>query len=130
MTKIGTIASFLPQETYVLLIMLAGFAIMLGFKRVAATLGIVVACGIFLPVIIEPLLDMMPLWLLILVGIFTGIAMLRFISELTIGKTGTDHAVGILAADGVKAGLKALFWPIAWLLWLLRFIFRHLLRER
>lgn len=122
MTKIGTIASFLPQEFYVLLIMLAGFAIMLGFKRVAATLGIVVACGIFLPVIIEPLLDMMPLWLLIVVGIYTGLVMLRFISELLIGKHSTDHAVGILAADAVKAGLRAFFWPI---LWLLRLIFRR-----
>jgi len=122
MTKIGTIASFLPPETFVLLIMLAGFAIMLGFKRVAAMLGIVVACGIFLPVIIEPLLDMMPLWLLILVGIYTGLAMLRFISELLLGKNSTDHAVGILAADTVKTGLRAFIWPVVWLL---RFIFRR-----
>lgn len=122
MTKIGTIASFLPPETYVILIMLAGIALMLGAKRVAATLGIIVACGIFLPVIIEPFLNLMPLWLLILVGIVAGLAMLRAISEVLIGEHSTDHAVGILAADGVKAVLKALFWP---LVWLVRVIFRR-----
>lgn len=122
MTKIGTIASFLPPETYVILIILAGIAIMLGAKRVAATLGIIVACGIFLPVIIEPFLNLMPLWLLILVGVLVGLAMLRAISEVLIGKNSTDHAVGILVADGVKAGLKMIFWPVVWLL---RAIFRR-----
>lgn len=122
MTKIGTIASFLPPETYVILIMLAGIAMMLGAKRIAATLGIVVACGIFLPVLIEPLLDLMPLWLLILVGIVAGLAMLRAISEVLIGKNSTDHAVGTLAADGVKAGLKMIFLPVVWLV---RAIFRR-----
>lgn len=122
MTKIGAIASFLPPETYVILIMLAGIAVMLGAKRVAATLGIIVACGIFLPVIIEPFLDLMPLWLLILVGVLAGLAMLRVISEVFIGKNSTDHAVGILAADGVKAGFRMIFWPVVWLV---RVIFRR-----
>lgn len=122
MTKIGTIASFLPPETYVILILLAGFAIMLGAKRIAVTLGIIVACGIFLPVIIEPFLDLMPLWLLILVGIVAGLAMLRALFEVLIGKNSTDHTVGILAADFVKAVFRALFWPITWLI---RAIFRR-----
>ena len=118
----GTIASFLPPETYVVLIMLAGIALMLGAKRVAAMLGIVVACGIFLPVLIEPFLNLMPLWLLILVGIVAGLAMLRVISGVLIGERSTDHMVGALAAGSVKAGLKALIWPIVWLV---RAIFRR-----
>jgi len=122
MNKIGTIASFLPPEAYVILIILAGFAIMLGAKRIAVTLGIVVACGIFLPVIIEPFLDLMPLWLLILVGILAGLAMLRALFEVLIGKSSTDDAVGILVADFVKALFRALFWPITWLI---RAIFRR-----
>lgn len=122
MTRIGTIASLFPPETYVILLMLAGIALMLGAKRVAATLGILVACGIFLPVITAPFLNLMPSWLLILVGIVAGLAMLRVISEVLFGKSSTDHAVGSLLADGVKAGLKIIFWPVVWLV---RAIFRR-----
>lgn len=122
MTKFGSIVSLLPPETYVILIMLAGIALMLGARRVAAAIGIAVACGIFLPVIIEPFLNLMPLWLLILGGIVVGLAMLRAISSVLIGERSTDHMVGALAADGVKAVLRALFWP---LVWLIRTIFRR-----
>lgn len=122
MTKISTIASLFPPETYVILLMLAGIALMLGAKRVAATLGIIVACGIFLPVITAPFLNLMPLWLLILVGIVSGLVMLRVISEMLIGERSTDSMVGALATDAVRAGLKALFWPIVWLV---RAIFRR-----
>lgn len=116
MNKIGTITMFLPPETYILLVVAAGFALILGARRIAAFLLVMVVASIFLPVVIEPLLDAMPLWLLLIVGILAGLAMLRGIMELLVGKASTDHVVGELIADSIKWSLMLPFRLIGWVL--------------
>ena len=54
---------------------------------------------------------------------FFALGMLRALFEMAIGKHSTDHMVGILAADVVRATLLAPFRVIGWLA-------RLLLRQR
>lgn len=115
MNRIATVSGFLPPEAFLLLLVAAGIALVLGARRLAAVLVATIAAGIFLPPIVDPILDSLPLWLLVVVGLVGGLLMLRAISEFVIGKESTDNAVGTLAADAFK-GLIAL--PFRLLRWI------------
>lgn len=120
MNLLGTLASFLPPQTFVILLVAAGVALIVGARRVAAMLAMVVGAGIFLPVVLEPVLDSLPLWLLILGSLLAGMVMLRAICDAMIGKNATDHAVGSLVAHAVRAILTL---PLRILAWCLRAMF-------
>lgn len=120
MNLVGMVLSFLPPETFLILLAAAGIALIVGAKGVATMLVMVVAAGIFLPVVIGPFLDSLPLWLLILGGLIAGMAILRAMSGAIIGKKATEHAVGSLAASAVMALLTL---PLRIIVWCVRTLF-------
>ncbi len=97
-----SLISLVPSEMYVLLIAVAGLLIVIGAKKFAGTIVLVVLAGIFLPVIAGPIFDAMPAWMLILVIGVMATSLLRQIISLVIGKRATDEMVGILVADLVR----------------------------
>ena len=113
----------IPQELVVFMIVGAGLAMIVGARRLAAGLLGAAMAIIFLPVLLAPLFDALPGWLLWGLIIFFSLALLRALFELTIGKNSTDHMVGILAADVVRTMLLAPFRLLGWAL-------RALLRQR
>ena len=114
---------FMPTELVVFMIIGAGLAMIVGARSLAATLLGIAMAIIFLPVLLGPLFDALPGWLLVVLLFFFALAMLRALFEITIGKNSTDHMVGILAADVVRVALLAPFRLIGWVL-------RTLLRRR
>ena len=115
MNRFTTIVSLIPPQLFVFLLVGAGIALIVGAKRLATILVITVIAGAFLPVILEPILASLPFLLLLLVGAFAVFAILRAIMEMTIGKKSTDHAVGALAADGLKNLIALPFRIIRWI---------------
>lgn len=95
--------SLLPPEMYVLLIAAAGLLLVVGAKKLAGMIVLMVLAGISLPIIAEPLFDALPAWMLFLVIGVMILSLLRQISSLAIGRHATDEMVGSLAADCVRA---------------------------
>ena len=85
-----------------------------GARSLAATLLGTAMAIIFLPVLLAPLFDALPGWLLVVLLVFFALGMLRALFEMTIGKHSTDHMVGTLAADVVRTALLAPLRAIAW----------------
>lgn len=110
---------FVPQELVVFMIVGAGLAMIVGARRFAAGLLGAAFAIIFLPVLLAPLFDVLPGWLLIAFFVLFGLGMLRGLFELVIGKHSTDHMVGILAADVVRSMFLAPFRMIGWIVRLL-----------
>ena len=115
MNRFTTIAGLVPPQLFLFLLLGAGLALIVGAKRLAVILVVTVIACVFLPVILEPILASLPFWLLLLVGAFAVFAILRAIMEMTIGKKSTDHAVGALAADGLKNLIALPFRIIRWI---------------
>ena len=114
---------FMPPELVVFMIIGAGLAMIVGARSLAASLLGVAMAIIFLPVLLAPLFDVLPGWLLVGLLVFFALGLLRALFEMTLGKHSTDHMVGILAADAVRATLLAPFRLVGWVL-------RALLRRR
>ena len=115
MNRFTTIAGLVPPQLFLFLLVGAGLALIVGAKRVASLLVVTVIAGVFLPVILEPILSILPLWLLIVVGVFAGFAVLRVLMGIFIGKKSTDYAVGALAGDGLKSIVTLPFRIIRWI---------------
>lgn len=99
------LASFLPLEFMPLLLMAAGFAVMFGAKKLAAGLAIVVLMAYFLPPIIGPIIDQIPLWALLAIGAFIVMGMFRQLITMLLG----PEAWGILVTDTIKFCLRLVF---------------------
>ena len=100
---------FVPPELAALLIAGAGLAMILGARALAGSLFGVAMALVFLPVLLAPLFDALPAWLLIGLLVFFSLGLLRAMSNLLIGKNSTDHMVGILAADAARFAVLAPF---------------------
>jgi hypothetical protein len=112
---------FMPPELVIFMIVGAGMAMIVGARRLAATLMGVALAIIVLPVLLAPLFDALPGWLLVTLLVVLVLGMLRGLFELTLGKHSTDHMVGILAADVVRAVILAPFRLVGRLTrWMLR----------
>jgi hypothetical protein len=114
MNRFTTIVGLVPPQLFVFLLVGAGIALIVGAKRVATILVVTVTAVVFLPVILEPILASLPFWLLLVVGALAGFTILRAIMQMAIGKKSTDHAVGTLAADGLKGMVAVPFRIIKW----------------
>ena len=114
---------FIPQELVVFMFVGAGLAMIVGARRIASGLLLAAMAVIFLPVLLAPLFDALPGWLLWGLLVVFGLSLLPGLFVVVIGKNSTDHMVGILAADVVRATLLAPFRFIGWLA-------RRLLRQR
>ncbi len=114
MSSISLLA-FLPIEFLPLILMGGGFALIFGAKTVAKSLFVLTAAMIFLPMILEPLLMLLPEWVLWLLIGFVWLSVFGSISALILGKGSSDAMVGILASDFVKWLLFAPFRAIGWI---------------
>lgn len=113
---------FMPPELAVLMFIGTGFAMLVGARKLAAGLFGATLAVIFLPILLVPLFDQLPSWLLWSLLIFFGLCLLRSLFELVLGKRATDHMVGILAADVVRVVLLS---PFRLLGWFTRVLWRH-----
>ncbi len=114
---------FMPPEFAALLIMGAGLAMIVGARALASTLFISALALVFLPVLLAPLFDALPLWLLLALMVVFGLGLMRAVFNLLIGRQSTDHMVGILAADVVRIAFLSPFRLLGW-------IFRTFRRQR
>ena len=102
-----SLVAFLPVELLPLLISAGGLLFIIGARRLAGAVIVLAIAIAVLPVVLAPMFDLMPAWLLVLVmvvlilGMILGI--LRWLSSLLIGRRATDHMIGALAADLVRA---------------------------
>lgn len=93
----------------------AGMAMIAGARRLAVGLLLAGAGLLILPVVLEPVFGTLPVWLLAgLLGVF-ALTIARALFVLLIGERATEHMVGILAADVVRAGILAPFRMMGWL---------------
>jgi hypothetical protein len=106
-----TLWLWLPDEAMVLVIAGIGLALMFGFIRGRAAMGLlgtvilVLLAGPF----IDALLDTLPGWMLLLLLLWVGVALFRWVLSLILGARAADEAVGSLAADVIRAGFRLLF---------------------
>lgn len=106
---------FMPQELVLFMFVGAGLAMIVGARRIASGLLAAALAVIFLPALLAPLFDALPGWLLWALLVVFCLSLLRGLFVIAIGKNSTDHMVGILAADVVRATLLAPFRLIGWL---------------
>lgn len=118
----GALSLFFPDELLLPLLMVAGICLILGMKRMAGSIVVFVMAMALLPPFITPLveglIDVMPLWAVILAGGFLCLALFRSAAALILGRDAANDMIGILAADLVK-GL--LFFPVRVVRFITRF---------
>ena len=112
----------MPSEFAVLVIVAAGLAMTVGARRVATGLFGGAMAIIFLPVLLEPLFDALPGGLMVGLLVVFGLGLVRTLFELVIGKNSTDHMVDSLAAQVVRAMLRA---PLRMVGWIVRLMLRR-----
>jgi hypothetical protein len=102
----NALSLFFPNELLLPLLMVTGICLILGMKRMAGSIfAFVMAMAILPPFImplVEKLIDVMPLWAVIMGGGFMCLALFRAAAALVLGRDAANHMTGILAADIVK----------------------------
>ena len=54
------LVAFIPSDLFLVLLVGAGFAFIVGAKRLAGTAVVIVLAAIILPIVLEPLFDQLP----------------------------------------------------------------------
>ncbi len=101
---------FIPDELLVLVLMGAGLAWIIGARRVALSLVGLVAMGVVLPPILEPMIQAMPVWVL-WIGLayllflipFIGVVIFQALVSPVLGRRTAQEMGGHLAADVARA---------------------------
>jgi hypothetical protein len=107
---------FIPPEFAVLMIVGAGLAMIVGARALAGGLLVGALALVFLPVILAPIFELLPAWVLLGLLVCFGFGIARALLELAIGKRAAEHTVGILAADVIRYSVVAPFRLLGWLL--------------
>lgn len=104
---------FLPDEALVLVIVVAGLGLITGLIPRGIAFGLVGAVVLFalLSPFVPVLLEALPLWLVVLLLLFLGLAFCRAVLNALIGPRAAAHTVGILVADVIRFFFRLLFWP-------------------
>lgn len=97
------LGAFLPDQFLPLVLIIAGICLVLGLKRLATSLFILVLAMTFLPTLIAPVLDALPWQLLLLVGVLLCLSILGEFTAIFIGRGAANTMVGSLAAGFVRA---------------------------
>lgn len=113
---------FIPQELVLFLFLGAGFATMVGAKRIAMGLLGAAMAVIFLPVLLAPIFNALPGWLLSVVLIVSGLMLLCALFRMAFGKQTTDCFVGTLLVDMLRFLLLA---PLGMIILAVRALFRR-----
>ena len=108
----------LPVELVMPLVVAAGLALIVGARAFAGGLLTLAAAMVILPVLLAPLFDALPEWVLWAVVFITsvgiGLMLLRATSIAMIGRGATDGLVGILAANFVQSSLRGAVRLMGW----------------
>ncbi len=112
----------IPDEALILVFVAAGLALTLGLVGLRTALGVLAVVLLLLSLgpFIEALIGALPLWLVLLLGLWVLLATGRALLALFIGRRAADEAVGSLAADTIKFFFKLCFLPFRILWWCVR----------
>ena len=105
---------FVSEDTLPLVIVVIGFGLMTGLlsRRTAfRTLGSVILLVLMLP-FIPLLLEMLPLWLLVVLALFVAMSFLQAILSAAFGSGAANEAIGTLLADVIRFAVRMLFVPV------------------
>lgn len=103
---INSILLLLPSETWMLLLLAAGFMMIFGFRKAALSLvGSVLLLAFFSP-FIDALFDLLPTWILVVLMIFFVMSLLRFI----LGERVADHLIAHLIYDIILMPFRFIGW--------------------
>lgn len=94
---------FLPTSLIPLLFVAAGIAFILNLKALGGGLLAAGLVSVLAPPLLAPILEVLPLWLLLLLALVVATSTARAVLTLVVGRAASDHAIGILTADVVKA---------------------------
>lgn len=96
----------LPQEAWIVLLVLGGFLMMFGFRKAAVGLiGTVVLMAIFSP-FIDALMESLPMWILVIIMLFFALSLFRFM----IGRRVADHVTAHLLYDVIVMPFRFIGW--------------------
>ena len=108
--------ALLPVEFVPFIIVGGGLALMLGARVVARSMFILAIAMVLIPPLVEPLLILLPEWVLWLLVALVWVSVLGSIAALVMGRGARDQMVGTLAADLLKWVLFAPFRLVGWLI--------------
>ena len=97
-----SLGALIPVEALPVILVVAGILMMIGMRRLAGGLILFVLADAFLLPFAEPLMDLLPTWLLVLITVLFVLGIFRELVALLIGKGAADTMIGALAADFVK----------------------------
>lgn len=116
----------LPDGALLLAVVAIGLATILGLLRGGAAfslLGVVLLfalLGPFVEGIVEGVAGTLPPWMSLVLLVVIGLALLRGVAALVLGRRASDHMVGILAADLVRMAIVLSLFPFRLLARILR----------
>ncbi len=105
---------FLPTEALPLVLVLLGLAVVAGLARPRLLVGFVLFLA-GLPVIgalLDAAVRAMPWWLVALLAGWLLFSVLRAALSLLIGTAAASHAVGVLAAAGIRFAFRTALLPL------------------
>lgn len=94
MKYFSEISLLFPEWLTPWIVVAAVAAAIMGFNRVAVSLGIYVAIDLFIAPMLEPWLDQLPLWTLALAALLLPLLVLNAIISLVFGKEAGGHFTG------------------------------------
>lgn len=100
--------SFLPEEFIPVLLVSAGLAMILGARKIAGALILFVIISALLPTILAPILDVLPLWAVLVLGLVILLAISHEIMALFLGRKKATELLGNIIVGFVRG---VLFFP-------------------
>ena len=106
--------AFLPDEFFILIIAGLAFLVMFQIVSIGRALGIIFLLGIIIALtpIISSLMEVLPIWVLILILFCFIFAMIRFVSGALLGKGVSDHVIGSIVHDLFLIPFRIIRWFI------------------
>lgn len=111
---------WVPDSLMIIAIAAIALGLIVGLIRpsrafsLIALIVLLLVSGPFVDSLLSFLWSIVPLWLVILMLPVVLLAVVRAAFRLVLGRAATDHMSGILAAEGVLSGGRALRRLIAW----------------
>ncbi len=106
---------FLPEEALPLVLAAAGIAYIVGARGIAFGLIAMVLAAIIVPVVLEPLFALLPMWVLLLLMVYIGLVTLQTVLVVLFGKHAGNEAFGHILAVFVLNLLTLPFHAMRWL---------------
>jgi len=98
---IGLLLSFIPDSFLILVIVFAGFALMLRIISPGTAfriIGVVILIAMLMP-FVDSLFESLPLWILLLMIMVFALSLFRGLLNMIFGRGATDEFVGHLMYD-------------------------------